>query len=134
MNLLLLCLGCNSTKNIKSQPNELNGTWVPVYQEMGGKELPASFYEKQKLIISDSTYMVIAESVDKGIIKFSGSKMDIYGNEGINAGKHITVLYKYENEKLTICYNLSGNSYPETFETKSNSMFFLSEFRKGLIK
>jgi hypothetical protein len=56
--------------------------------------------------------------------------MDIFGKEGVNSGKHFTAIYKLENEYLTICYNLSGNAYPETFETKGKPMYFLSVFKK----
>ena len=60
--------------------------------------------------------------------------MDIYGKEGVNTGKHFTAIYQFENGKLTVCYNLSGDSYPETFETKGKPMFFLSVFNKELMK
>ena len=134
--LLFICLsiGCASTKNTKTNSNPLNGTWIPVKQEMSGKEFPKAVYETQKLIISDSTYTMIAESVDKGMVRYSGDKMDIYGKEGINAGKHFTAIYKYENGELTVCYNLAGNSYPEAFETKSKPLLFLSVFKKEQIK
>jgi len=108
----------------------LNGTWIPVKQEMGGSVLPNAFFANQKLIISDTAYTVIAESIDKGIVKYSGNKMDIYSKEGVNAGKHFTAIYKFENEELTVCYNLAGDSYPETFETKGKPLFFLSVFKK----
>lgn len=112
-----------------------NGTWVPVKQEFSGNELPPSVYEKQKLIISDSNYTVIAESVDKGIIKYTGdNKMDIYGKEGPNTGKHFTAIYKLENGQLTVCYNLMGDSYPEAFDTKGKPLFFLSVFKKEAAK
>jgi hypothetical protein len=52
----------------------------------------------------------------------------------LHTGKHFTAIYKYENEQLTICYNLSGDSYPETFETKGKPMYFLSIFKKEMIK
>ena len=84
--------------------------------------------------MSDSTYTVIAESVDKGVMRRTDDKMDIYGREGVNAGKHFTAIYKYDNDQLTICYNLLGNSYPETFETKSRPTLFLSVFTKELVK
>ena len=141
--LLLICLNlsCSTTKNAKTNFNILNGTWIPVRQEIGGKELPAAAFAKQKLIISDSTYTFIAESVDKGILKYNGDKMDIYGKEGVNAGKHFTAIYKYEKlpatqagEQLTVCYNLPGNSYPEAFETKSKPALFLSVFKKEILK
>ena len=130
--LLIICLsiGCTTTKNAKSPVNVLNGTWIPIKQQMGGKELPPVAFEKQKLIILDSNYTFIAESVDKGLVKYDNGKMDIYGKEGVNTGKHFTTIYKYENEQLTVCYNLLGDSYPESFETKSKRTLFLSVYKK----
>ena len=108
----------------------LNGNWQPVKQEFAGNPLPIAAFESQKLIISDSLYTVIAESVDKGVLRFAEGRMDIYGKEGVNSGKHFTALYKLDNEQLTICYDLSGKAYPETFETKSKTLLFLSVFKK----
>lgn len=134
ISILLVFLGCISTKKTSQSSNILNGTWIPVKQELGGKELPAVVFEKQKLIISDSTYTVIAESIDKGLVKYNDTKIDIYGKEGINAGKHFTAIYKLENGQLIICYNLLGDSYPEALESKGKPMYFLSVFKKEIIK
>jgi uncharacterized protein (TIGR03067 family) len=112
------------------QTPSLDGTWVPVKQEMGGKPFPIAVYEKMKMIIQDSTYTVIAESVDKGIVRSKDGKLDIYGKEGVNAGKHFTALYKLENGTLTICYNLAGTEYPASFSTDGKPLYFLSVFRK----
>ena len=128
--LMVLGISCGSTKNAAMKPGKLNGTWVPIKQEMGGKALPKAATESQKLILDDGAYTVIAESIDKGTVKYSGNKMDIYGKEGVNAGKHFTAIYKYENGELTICYNLSGDSYPDAFETKSKTLLFLSVFKR----
>ncbi len=115
--------------------SSLNGTWIPIQQEFSGKELSKTVYEKQKLIIAEGNYTVIAESIDKGIVKYRRPKqLDIYGKEGVNADKHFTAIYKFENDELTICYNLAGNSYPETFETKDKPMYFLSIFKKEMKK
>ena len=130
---ILLCsfgLSCTTTKKVAMSTNILNGTWIPIKQEMGGKELPAVVFEKQKLIISDSAYTFIAESTDKGIVEYNDNKMDIYGKEGVNVGKHFTAIYKLENGLLTICYNLAGDSYPDIFETKSKPTLFLSVYKK----
>jgi uncharacterized protein (TIGR03067 family) len=129
-----LLVGCSSAKKTNEMPDFLNGSWLPVKQEMGGTPLPQAVLEKQKLIISDSTYTVIAESTDKGIVKYKDDKMDIYGKEGVNAGKHFTAIYTFKNEELTICYNLSGDRYPENFDTKGKPMYFLSVFKKGSTK
>jgi hypothetical protein len=131
ISLMLFSLGCASIKNVTMKPGKLNGTWVPVKQEIGGKLLPQAIFENQKLIMNDSTYTVIAESTDKGIVKYTDEKMDIYGKEGINAGKHFTAIYKYENGQLTICYNLSGDNYPAGFDTKGKPLFFLSVYKRS---
>lgn len=131
---IYLSISCAIVSNTNMNLSFLNGTWTPFKQEIGGTSLPESAFKKQKLIIYDSTYTVIAESIDKGLVKCHDDKMDIYGREGINAGKHFTAIYKYENEQLTICYNLDGNSYPESFETKSKPSLFLSAFKKEMVK
>ncbi len=127
---IILALGCAGSKNVALKSGKLNGAWAPVQEEMGGTSLPGAAFEKQRLIISDSVYTFTAESVDKGIIKYKDDKMDIYGREGINQGKHFTAIYKLENGALTVCYNLSGDHYPETFETQGKPAFFLAVFRK----
>ena len=132
----VVCFNCGSTKKIASTSNKLNGTWIPVKEEMGGAQLPATAFATQKLIITDTTYTFTAESIDKGVLKYDNEKMDIYGKEGVNAGKHFTAIYKFipdssgKDEQLAICYNLTGNGYPETFDTKGQRTFFLSVFRK----
>jgi uncharacterized protein (TIGR03067 family) len=128
--LFILCLVCSSTINVTAQSNKLNGSWKPVREEIGGSELPPAAFEKQKLIVSDSNYTFIAESIDKGVAIYKDGKMDIYGKDGVNNGKHFTAIYKFENELLLICYNLSGDKYPEAFETKSKPTYFLVTFKK----
>lgn len=130
ISLLFLGLSCTNSKNVTMESNKLNGTWLPVKQEFAGTMLPPAAFEKQKLILSDSNYTLVAESVDKGIVKYNGDKMDIYGKEGVNSGKHFSAIYKYENGELTVCYNLAGDSYPDGFDTKGKPLFFLSVFRK----
>lgn len=130
LSLLLTCFAFSSMKNKEMTDGELNGRWIPIKQEMAGKLVPVGAYEKQRLIIDDNKYTVIAESVDKGELAYRSGKMDIYGKEGVNKGQHFTAIYKYDNSLLTICYNLEGTAYPEVFETKGKPLFFLSVFRK----
>ncbi len=130
ISLLVLSLGCNSAKKMQTSSGELNGTWLPVREEIGGKPLPSAAYAQQRLTLTDGKYTLVAESVDKGDVTISGNKIDIYGKEGVNAGKHFTAIYKYEKDQLTICYNLSGDAYPKTFETAGKPMYFLSVFKR----
>ena len=123
-------LACSGGKYASGIPRAMDGTWVPQRQEMGGKELPAAYFEKQRLAIADTSYTLTAESVDKGLLKVSGNRMDIYGKEGVNSGKHFTALWKLHHGELTICYNLKGDAYPDSLSTKGKPLYFLSVFRK----
>lgn len=127
----ILLLACDPSKKLASGAAALNGTWIPVRQEMGGKAMPVAFYEKQKLIMDGKNYTLIAESVDKGEAVVNGDKMDIYAKEGVNAGKHFMAIYKIGNGELTICYNLAGNGYPESYSTAGKPLYFLSVFKKA---
>ena len=128
---IALLWSCASTKKTTSYSSELNGSWTPIKQAIGGKELPNVVFQTQKLTIQDTTYVLQAESLDKGVLKYKNGQMDIYGKEGVNKDKHFTASYKLENGQLTICYNLKGDSYPSDFETKSKPTLFLSVFKKG---
>lgn len=128
--LFVLFLICSSSVTATAQSNQLNGNWKPVKLEIDGSALPPASFENQKLIIVDSNYTFIAESIDKGIARYKDGKMDIYGKDGVNNGKHFTAIYKFDNELLLICYNLSGDKYPESFETKGKPTYFLATFKK----
>ena len=130
ISLAIFGLSYTTPKNAVKITSKLDGTWVPVKQELAGKELPKAVYEKEKLVMTDSNYILTAESVDKGIVRYGDDKMDIYGKEGVNTGKHFTAIYKFENDQLTVCYNLAGDSYPDAFETKSKPTLFLSIFTR----
>lgn len=123
-------IACGTSKKTTMHQSPFNGSWSPIQQEFAGTPLPKPAFEKQKLIISDSNYTLIAESVDKGVITTNGNKMDIYGREGVNKGKHFMALFKMENNQLVVCYNLKGDGYPEVFDTKGKPMWFLSVFVK----
>ena len=129
-NLLIICFAFTCIVKSFGQTKPLDGIWIPVKLEINGAQLPPATFETQKLIINDSNYTFIAESVDKGVLNYKDGKMDIYGKDGVNAGKHITTIYKFENDQLIICYNLTGDKYPESFETKGKQTYFMATFKK----
>lgn len=109
---------------------ELDGVWKPLKQEMNGKSFPTEILAKQKVTITGNTFITEAESVDKGEINYANGKMDIYGKEGVNQGKHFMCIYKLENNLLTVCYNLNGDKYPDSYETKDKPGYLLAVFSK----
>ncbi len=130
--LLIVCLTfcCASTKNDSNGALSIDGMWIPIHQEIGGKKIPSVAFQAQTLLIAGNTYTLTAESEDKGDLKYNNGQMDIYSKEGVNAGKHFTAIYTLDHEQLTICYNLKGDVYPSNFETASAPTLFLSVFKK----
>lgn len=128
--LLISLAACSPSKRTSASKYPLNGTWVPVREEMNGKALPPVAFATQKLIIQDDHYIFNAESEDTGDLSYANGTMDIYGRKGVNTGKHFMTRYKLENGHLIICYNLAGTSYPDDFETKGKPGYFLAEYEK----
>ena len=131
--IILLAPSLNMTRPLDaiSLKNKLDGKWVTVRLVINGADLPEAAFKNQQLIISDTTYTFTAESVDKGVVKYTENKIDIYGKDGVNAGNHFTAIYKLGSDGLlSICYNLAGDHYPEDFETKGKPSYFLAVFKK----
>ena len=126
----LLLFACNASKKSAANTHPLDGNWIPIRQEIGGKNLPQTVYEKYKLIITDTLYSYGTYEIDHGALLYKDGKMDIYGRYGVNMGKHYTAIYKMENGQLVICCNLKGDSYPAAFETTSKPTLFLSVYKK----
>lgn len=121
---IISCSGQNGT-------SELNGKWIPIEQEIGGTQLPEPAFSDQYLLIEDDRYTVQSENLDKGTVTIDGNRIDIHGQDGPNAGKTFKAIYELKNDLLTICYNLTGDSYPEELSTEGQAMFFMATFKKA---
>ncbi len=120
--------GPASTQKINTNAEKLDGVWVTIRQEQDGKDLPEEVYEKYRLTITDSAYAYTND--DKGAVRYNNGKMDLYGREGANAGRHFTAIYKLEGDQLTICYNMAGDRYPGSFETRNDPSLLLTEYKR----
>lgn len=122
---LLFFSACGLLKKKDHSSNQaLNGIWRPIREEIAGTKIPPIAFQSQTLELKNGHYIMTAESVDQGEYQVHANTMDIYGKEGVNAGKHLKARFELKNEQLTICYDLDGKSYPETFETKNHPFYF----------
>lgn len=118
----------------KKAPKEVQGAWVAVKGELGGKPLPEAFFKVINLTIDGETYIVQAESPDKGDLKFgevdSLKSMDIIGKEGPNKGKTFLAIYKIQDENLVIVYDMEGKTRPTKFETVKGKNQLMLTYKK----
>ena len=117
--------------NMKEVKTILNGNWLTVYQEFEGRKISSTAFQGQQLILKENTYTIIGANIDEGIIKVNGQKLDIYGTDGANKGRHYSAIYRIEKNRLKICCNLAGNTYPTDFKTEANPQHFLSIFERS---
>ena len=129
--IVLTWSSCFHSKNVANKGRRLDGFWQPIHEEISGKDIAGNYFQSQRMTIADTLYTVVAESTDKGLLEFHDNKIDIYGKEGINTGKHFKAIYKVENSNLYICYDLSGKDYPENYDTKKKSLYLLIIFKRA---
>ena len=117
----------------KKEEPKVDGTWLATKAELGGKKLPKKVTENLKLTLKKGDYEVVAESPDRGTVTYNNSadpkEMDIKGTEGPNKGKTFLAIYELKDDKLTICYDLSGEARPTEFKTKPDTKLFLVTYR-----
>ena len=139
--LLLTCIAIVAvffatarSDDIKKDETKTDGTWVASEAEMAGKKWQKKAFANLKLTLTDEEYEVVAESLDKGTIKYNKTvdpkEMDIKGVEGPNKGKTILAIYELKDDKLTICYDLSGKSRPNEFKTQPKTKLFLVTYER----
>jgi uncharacterized protein (TIGR03067 family) len=118
----------------KKDGPKVEGTWLATKAEISGKEMPKKVTEKLKLTLKKGEYEVVAESTDRGTVTYDTAAdpktMDIKGLEGVNKGKTFLAIYELKDDKLTICYDLSGKSRPTEFKTQPNTQLFLVTYER----
>ncbi len=132
--ILLASLGIARSDDTKKDEAKTDGTWLGSEAELGGKKLPKKVVANLKLTLKEGEYEVVAESPDKGTVTYNKTadpkEMDIKGVDGPNKGKTFLAIYKLKDDKLTICYDLSGESRPTEFKTQPNTKLFLVTYER----
>lgn len=118
-----------------AKEDKLQGTWIPVSAELGGKPFPEEARKSMKLVIKDDRYTVtVGKQYDRGTLKLMPSQapkaMDITSTEGGNKGKTFLAIYEQEGDTLRICYDLSGQKRPTGFKTQEGTPLFLVEYKR----
>jgi len=119
----------------KADTQALQGSWSVASAELAGKPFPEQIVKNMSLTMKDGRYSVmVGQTKDEGTAKLDSSKtpktMEITGTDGPNKGKTFLAIYKLNGDSLSICYDLSGKTYPTEFKTKPDTMLFLVEYKR----
>ena len=114
----------------------LDGRWLPVTAELGGRPFPEDVRKSITLEIKDNAYTITvgAEGRDTGTLKVDATaqprQMDIVGVEGPNKGRTILAIYEQDGDTLKICYDLTGAARPAEFRSPEGSQVFLVTYKR----
>lgn len=113
----------------------LQGTWVPVKADLGGRPLPDAVLKGITLKMDKGTYDVTADGTpDKGTYTLDASTqpkaITITGTNGPNQSKTFPAIYELKGETLRICYDLSGTKRPTTFESVPGTRLYLVTYQR----
>lgn len=114
----------------------MQGTWLPLSAELGGKPFPDEVRKSIKLVVNGDNYTVtVGKEVDQGTVKLNPQakpkEIDMIGTEGPNKGKTIFAIYEQDGDRLTVCYDLSGKNRPGEFKTTEGAPLFLVTYKRG---
>jgi len=114
---------------------KLLGAWQLTKGVVGGNPFPEELVKKLQLELTEGKYKLLgAESPDEGTWKLHVDKkpfgLDIKGGEGPNKGKTFLCIFELDGDKLKVCYDLTGKSRPEKFESKPKTLLFLAEYKR----
>jgi uncharacterized protein (TIGR03067 family) len=88
------------------------------------------------LTIDGEAYKVegIPEGAQKGVLKLDAAKdvkeMTIEPKEGPNKDKPAKAIYKFDEEKLVVCYDLEGAQFPEEFKTTAENKALMITYER----
>ena len=135
--LLLGCLlaGCRalSTADSADDTTEWQGTWKLVGSSYDGEPQIADM----EWIVDGDHYTIRLNQQsheDPYMFKLDASRkqIDVLHHEtpaGTYGGK-LKGIYKISGDSLTVCYDLTGQRYPESFEAKRGSRQVLYQFQR----
>ena len=133
--VVLVALPCPAVcDDPKDDESAIDGTWLATSAELGGAKLPKKAATRIKLTLKNGKYEVVAESPDRGTVTYDTSAkpkaMDIKGTDGPNQGKTFLAIYELSDDKLTVCYDLSGAARPTEFKSRPKTRLFLVTYKR----
>ena len=133
--MVLVALPCLAlSDDPKGDESAIDGTWLATSAELGGRKLPDQATASIKLTLKKGKYEVVAESPDRGTVTYDTAAkpkaMDIKGTDGPNKGKTFLAIYELSDDKLTICYDLTGAARPTEFKSRPKTRLFLVTYKR----
>jgi len=120
-------------KAVEREVAKWQGTWKAVSMEHDGKFSPPEKLKPIKLTVEGANYhFQNGDFSERGTYRFhpeqSPKALDIVVGEGASKGKVYLVIYKVEDDRLTICLESANKNRPQEFTGKAGTGCVLEEW------
>jgi len=115
---------------------DVMGTWQALTGVLAGSNLPEQTVSSTKLTLSETEYVVdLAGTLDRGTCTIEPHedmiRIKIVGTDGPNEGKtYLAILERLGRDEIRIAYDLSGSSFPRSFEPTAASSSYVASFAR----
>jgi len=117
----------------------LEGAWIPVAANVAGKSLVVQELRVKYLVLDGSAYSIVDRTdhiVDSGDYlvdnAVSPRTMDIVGRAGPNAGRTMLAIYRLDDDRLTVCYDLDGKERPLDMQPREDQLLLSITYERAL--
>ena len=133
--LIVVVANCAVAADSSASFKPLQGTWLPVKADLGGKPMAPEVLNAIILKIDNDTYeVIVAGHPDNGTLTIDTAAkpkgMTVVGVKGPNAGKTFPAIYELKDDSLRICYDLSGEKRPTEFKSSAGTKLYLVDYKR----
>ena len=126
-----LFFGASATACLADDNKEIQGHWSLTSGVSKGVTMPAEKVKDVHLLMIKGRYTVqVGGEIEHWMYKIDSSKTPKQMTlEGDDSGRKMLAIYELDNKTLKVCYDLSGKAFPQKFESKSGTDFFLATYK-----
>jgi uncharacterized protein (TIGR03067 family) len=116
----------------RSDKEKIQGAWVAVSGEMGGKQVPDEHVKKCKVTFQgDKIHLEgLVKGEGKGSFALDPSKNPRTIDILITDEDDVAAIYALDGDTLRLCLNSGGSERPKEFATTGQSKFILIVFKR----
>jgi uncharacterized protein (TIGR03067 family) len=131
-----LALAADAKDDAKKELEKLQGTWVMVSSERGGKKMSEDEVKAFQRTVKGDEYIVLhnGETLVKGTFTIDPTKkpktIDALRSEGENKDTPMRGIYEIDGDTYKVCFAPPGMERPTEFVSKEGSMHVISVWKR----
>ena len=121
----------------KQELEKFQGKWVPVSASIDGKALEEEEMKDRSMVFKGEKRILMYKDKERGTASLkidpgkSPAQIDTTNEDGPGKGATLKGIYKFDGDKLTLCFVLNSKDRPTEFASKPGSGTVLSVHKRA---